>query len=116
MRADATYTIRRFQDPVAFLRAAEPWLLEAEAENNLIIGIAHQLADGTMLSEKPVYLATVDDDNQIVGAAFRTPPYKLGVTRMPAGAVGPLMEDVARVYKEIPAVLGDHQTARLAAD
>jgi predicted GNAT family acetyltransferase len=109
------YAIRRFQDPVAFLNATEDWLLQAEAENNLIIGIAHQLAAGTLLSGKPVYLAAVEEGGRVVGAAFRTPPYKVAVTRMPEAAIAPLMKDLAHVYSEIPAVLGDHHTACVAA-
>jgi GNAT superfamily N-acetyltransferase len=111
-----TYSVRRFHDPVAFLNRAGPWLLQNEAENNLIIGIAQQLAAGTLLSGKPVYLATVECDGAVVGAAFRTPPYKLGITRMPAAAVQVLMHDAADVYDTIPAVLGDHDTARRAAE
>lgn len=116
MELVTTYTVRRFHDPATFLERAEPWLLQAEAEHNLIIGIAHQLAAGTMLPPKPVYLATIECDDKIVGCAFRTPPYKLGVTRMPADAVDALVHDVGHVYDAIPAVMGERDTARLVAE
>lgn len=116
MSVGTTYTVRRFHDPAAFLAAAEPWLLRDEAEHNLIIGIAHQLAAGTLISAKPVYLATVEGAAGIVGCAFRTPPYKLGLTRVPADAIATLADDVARVYDAIPAVMGERATARAFAD
>jgi predicted GNAT family acetyltransferase len=111
-----TYVAKRFHDPAAFIARAEPWLLRAEAEHNLIIGIARQLAAGTMLTGKPVYLATVERDDDIVGCAFRTPPYKLGVTRMPTEAIDALVADVAQVYDELNAVMGDEETARVFAE
>lgn len=115
MSGGTTYSVRRFHDPAAFLAHAEPWLLQRETEHNLILGIANQLAAGTMLSEKPVYLATVEAADAIAGCAFRTPPYKLGVTRMPDAAADALATDVADIYEVLPAIMGDCETAQKVA-
>lgn len=116
MTVGSTYIVKRFHDPATFIARAEPWLLQAEAEHNLLIGIARQLAAGTMLSGKPVYLATVERDDEVVGCAFRTPPYKLGVTRMPSDAIDALVTDVAQVYDDLNAVMGEDETARAFAE
>ena len=52
----------------------------------------------------------------MVGCAFRTPPWKLGLTRMPLDAVPVLARDVAQVYEELPAVLGPVAVARAFGD
>jgi uncharacterized protein len=44
------------------------------------------------------------------------PPYKLGVTRMPHGAIPLLVNDVGQVYPQIPAVLGPAVQARSFAE
>ncbi|MDE2803985.1 MAG: GNAT family N-acetyltransferase [Gemmatimonadota bacterium] len=127
----------RHADPRAFLDRAEPWLLQREAENNLPLGVAASLV-GTRPAESsdrasssgpaaasthsvavhppPFYFATIELGNDIVGCAFRTPPYKLGLTDMPLEAIPPLAGDVADIYEEIPAVLGPVTVARAFGD
>lgn len=115
-------------DPRAFLDRAEPWLLRREAENNLPLGVAASLvaarpaaassgpavasSDPSAVSPPPLYFATIESRSEVVGCAFRTPPYKLGLTRMPLDAVPLLARDVAEVYDEIPAVLAPNTVAR----
>ena len=70
-------------DAAAFLHRAEVWLRQAEAENNLLLGIARALTSGDHPYRDPIYLATVEDDGKVCGCAFRTPPYKFALTRMP---------------------------------
>ncbi len=103
--------VTRFTDANGFLRRAEPWLLEREAEHNLLLGIARQLAAGTPRFEKPTYLATVDHHGDIYGCAFRTPPRKFGITDLPLSAIPGLVEDVRQVYSSLPAVLGPEPAA-----
>ncbi len=103
--------ITRYSNAQHFLRRAEPWLLEREAEHNLLLGIARQLAAGESPFEDPTYLATVDDDGEIFGCAFRTPPRKFGITELPISAVPLLVEDVAQMYPSLPAVLGPEPPA-----
>jgi len=95
----------------SFLARAEPWLLLDEAENNLILGLARQIALYISAHGVP-YLATVEQDGAIIGCAFRTPPWKLIMTRMPERAVVALVEDVATQYDVLPAALAPVETAR----
>ena len=110
------YRIVRTSDPGSFLLRAEAWLLAREAENNLILGIARSLAAGGDWYEPPLYLATVEGNDSVVGVAFRTPPYKLGLTRMPVGAVPAVAEDVAKVYDELHTALGPVDVVRRFGD
>jgi hypothetical protein len=104
----------RHADVQSFAGLASPWLLQSEAEHNLILGIIEQLKAAGATPN--VYLATIEQQGDVVGCAFRTPPYKLGITRMPHGAVSALVEDVAQVYADIPAVLGPPAQARAFAE
>lgn len=110
----------------AFLDRAEPWLLLREAENNLVLGVAGSLAraaassslgpppsaPGEPDSASSPYFATIERSHAIVGCAFRTPPYKVALTRMPLPAVPLLARSIADAYETIPAVLGPGAVAR----
>jgi hypothetical protein len=103
--------IRRFDSSTSFLDAASDWLLRSEAEHNLLLGLVRQLQQDDHPYERPIYLAAVQDGAEVVGCAFRTPPFKLGLTRLPASAVPLLVSDVAQVYRTLPAVLGPKKEA-----
>lgn len=98
--------VKQLEDPGAFLEAAGPLLLEDEARNNLILGIA-----GTLRDYPPVYaerqLWLVADGNGIVGAALRTPPYNL-VLAGPLGrrAIVALADALHGADVELPGVTG----------
>ena len=102
----------RHGGPRAFLDRAEAWLLAREAENNLPLGIVGSVARGTDRYGSPLYFATVEQGDDVRGCAFRTPPYKLGLTRMPTRAIPLLAGDVAEVYDSIPAALGPNRVVR----
>lgn len=108
--------VRRYDGARAFLQRAEPWLLEREAENNLVLGLADSLSRSTQDYESPLYFATVERGGEVRGCAFRTPPYKLGLTRMPVDAAPLVVSDVAEVYESLPAVLGPPDVARRVGD
>ena len=57
-------------------------------------------------ADPPPYWATALDANGIVGCACRTPPHQLVLSRVPAAAVAPLIEDVGRVYRSLNGVGG----------
>jgi uncharacterized protein len=71
--------VRRLHDPVAFLEAAGPLLLEDEARHNLILGIVGTLRDHPSLYEG--YFLWLADEGGVQGAAVRTPPYNLALAR-----------------------------------
>ena len=99
----------------AFLKRAEPLLLEREAEHTLVLSIAMAQA----ASDDPntdAFFATVEQDGDVVGVSFRTPPHKLSVSRMPLDAVPLLVDEVAGRYESIPAVLGPKDIAEATAE
>ncbi len=100
----------------AFLARAETWLLESEAQSNLLLGLAARVAAGDHPYEDPIYLATVEDNGELLGCAWRTPPWRFGLTRMPNEALPALAADLAGFYDEIPGVHGPEETALAFAE
>ncbi len=103
--------VRRHASARAFRERAEAWLLEREAEHNLLLGLARRLEHDTTGYERPIYLATIERGAEVVGCAFRTPPFNLGFTRLPAEALAPLVDDVAGMYDTLPGLLGPEPEA-----
>jgi len=67
----------RFESVAAYRAFAGDFLVAREAEHNLIFGIASQIeADPSQFAGQP-YLAAVVDDGQVIGAALRTPPWRI---------------------------------------
>jgi GNAT superfamily N-acetyltransferase len=102
--------ILRASSVAAFLDVAGEFLAEREAEHNLIFGILSNLeADPAQYTEAP-YLAAVLHGDKVVGAAIRTPPWRLVISEMhhPA-AVHQLVEDLSGVA--IPGVVGPADAA-----
>lgn len=108
----AGYVCRRFEDPVAYRARVTPWLLGREAEHNLLLGLLPVIEASPERFEPPILLASVESGDEVVGCVFRTPPYKLGLTRLPAAAVERVVESVGEVYDSLPAVLGPSEVAR----
>ncbi len=88
-----------------FLDRAGPWLLHAEAEHSLVLGVAARLAAAPAAPGPAPLFATVERDGAVVGVALRTPPHKLVLSQMPPGAV-PLVAEAAERFEALPAVLG----------
>jgi len=103
--------IRICADAREFLDRAESWLLQDEAANGVILGAAHQLATGTHAFSDPTLLATVEEGDAVVGCAIRTPPFQVALTRLPPDSIGPLVEEFAKVYAELPGVHGPEMEA-----
>ena len=110
----AALVVERHSDADAFLAAAESWLLEAEAENNLLLGIALTWRGRTPV-EPPPYWASVHDANGIVGCAGRTPPHPAVLTRVPESAIGLLVEDLGAAYASLPGVNGPSEISEAFA-
>jgi ribosomal protein S18 acetylase RimI-like enzyme len=104
------WRIKTFSDFAEARRILEPWLLAREPENGLIIGILRALESGKHDYESPVLVTAVMRDKELVGCAYRAPPYKLGLTEIPLGAMPALAREVAAHYDWIPAVLGPKMT------
>jgi uncharacterized protein len=97
--------VKRLSDPVAFLAAVGPLLLEDEARHNLVLGIA-----GTLRDHPSVYLEyhlwLVEDGDRVVGVALQTPPFNLVVGSAPDGAYSALAEKLYEEGVELPGVTG----------
>ena len=90
--------LHRHQDARAFLTRAEPWLLTREIEHAGVLQSARQARADDRGYERPIYWATLEDAGQLVGCAYRTPPFKVGVTILPDAAIAPLVADLAATY------------------
>ena len=66
--------IIKFDDPLAFQRQVQAYLVRYEAENNLLLGILANMIGGEY-RENTVYMALVRDGNSILTAALATAPY-----------------------------------------
>src|SRR5207342_3440667 len=73
----ASMELRRFDAVGDFLGIAEPFLVEREAEHNLMLGVASSLTEAPEAYSGPPYLALVSDDGRVVAAGIRTPPFRL---------------------------------------
>jgi GNAT superfamily N-acetyltransferase len=98
--------LESFRDGGAFLDRARPWLMESEAEHNLMLAVADGHRSAVATDEPPLFVAVAREDDAVCGCAFRTPPLKLGITRMPAEAIALLADEVRSVFPAIPGVLG----------
>ncbi len=76
MTAHPALRVERHVTAPAFLGAAGDFLVEREAEHNLIYGICATLTADPGYSREP-YLATVSTAGRVVGAAVMTPPWNL---------------------------------------
>lgn len=104
--------VTRFRDPKSFLQQAEPFLLTAEAENNLILGVAGM----TRIFGEGAYLAVVKDGTAVVACALRTPPYKAVISRAEPPAIERLLADMAEKYPDLAQVHGPEPTVTSFAD
>jgi predicted GNAT family acetyltransferase len=105
--------IHRFASAADFLALAEPDLLAAEVENNLILGLAYALAKrGSAVGGlAPYFAAATDEAGTVAMCAFRTLPGKIGVTRaLRTDALRPLAEDVWRACPDATSVIGPRPT------
>jgi predicted GNAT family acetyltransferase len=92
----------------AFLEAAEPFLLQAEAENALLLGVAGEGAEG--------YFAVIRDGPAVVLAAMRTWPGRAAISRSAAaGSLRLLAADLLAACPELESVVGPEPWAEECA-
>jgi predicted GNAT family acetyltransferase len=107
--------VTRFPTARAFLHVVEPWLLEREAENGLLLGIAATVASEPDRGAS-AYFAAVLDQGRPVLAAFSTHPEKLGVSAShQPGAIPLLASDVAGACPAITSIGGPEPTSEQLA-
>lgn len=98
---------KKYTDARAFCDRVLPFLLQCEAENNLIISIILRLADGTgKWGDEPAVLCAVEDNGGVIGAVTQTPPFNLIFTRMDAAVVAAVARQFAAWEYAFPGVIG----------
>jgi len=99
----------RHRSPAAFLARAEPWLMRAEVENNVMLGLA--IALGERRGSPPPWLATVESAGEVVACALRTPPRGLLLSRAAPDALECLLAELASEAGSLPSAIGPEPTA-----
>lgn len=99
--------------PGAFRETALPFLMEAEAENNLLIGISLSLAIACPpAGHHERFFWVVRDGPKICGVAMWRPPYNLVLSYpFPDPALTALSEFLLEKHPSLPGILGPNYVA-----
>jgi uncharacterized protein len=109
--------LRRFHSIEEFYRRAESFLVEREAEHNLVLGICTILMRHPERIGHPPYLACVEQAGQVVAVAFMGPPNRLVLSHIAApGAIPLIAGDLYGEYKALPGVIASVTFAKAFAD
>ncbi len=114
-------TLVRFADPAAFHERVVPFLLQHEAEHNLLLGIAGQLAARPDAWGGAPYQAVIEAgaDGEIVAVAQRTPPFNVVLSRIDeawlAAAVDAFVADLRHAQPDLAGVLAPTRGAEAFA-
>ena len=104
-------TLAHYPAGGAFLDATQQWLMRAEAENNLILGIAAGLAKDPSQAKDAPYFVAASTEHGVVGCAVRSPPYPLAITRCTDSiALDLIVNDVIARYPDLQQVGGPEPT------
>ena len=108
--------VLRASSVAGFMDLAGEFLGAREAEHNLIFGICANIeAEPTIFGEGAPYLATVLHGDRVVGAAIRTPPWRLVLSVMDhPGAAHRLVDDL--MDEQLPGVVGPAMAAEHFAE
>ena len=107
--------IHRFTDPQLFLDRCEEWLLQSEVKNSTILAIVHLVINGDHPFGTPIYMASIENEEGIVGCAVRAPPDSLVLANIQIDAMPLLVTDISTVYESLPGVTGMKHEAQAFA-
>lgn len=93
-------------DAAGFLELCEGFLLAAEAEYNLMIGIARDALARPERNATPPFFAVALLGDSVAGAAIHTPPYPLAITAFPTSGMERLAECLIDRNREPAGVVG----------
>jgi predicted GNAT family acetyltransferase len=102
--------VTRYATAHEFLDAALPALMRAEAENNLIIGVAQGIARSPSAVKDP-YFATADIVDEVLACAVYFAPFKLVLTRAGREPIAALAADAFEAAPDVEGVIGPHRSA-----
>jgi uncharacterized protein len=99
--------VRRHGDAESFLADGGGFLMEREAEHNLILGLSGRLrVDSRIYGEAP-YFAVAREGGEVVAATMRTPPHNLILSEVDdESALEPLAADANDVFESLTGVVG----------
>lgn len=109
----------RFDDPATFYDYVEAFLLQNEAANNMVLGLALRLCANPdpYNSGLPAYMALVEVEGEIVGAAVRTPPHGMIFSLTRDDSVMSLFAgDLYQLYGSLPSAAGPKSTSKAFAE
>jgi len=89
-----------------FLKKAEKFLMEHEAENNLVLGQAMRLARGETAGTSTVTFYLVEDEGKVLVAGMHNQPYRLVLSRGPGPAIAMIADWAARKKTDFAGVIG----------
>ena len=99
--------LQRFDTPQAFYHHAQSYLLQHEAEHNLLLGILHTLQHHPDHYTQPPYLVIVEEAENIIAVALQTPPHKLVLSKVTElAAIELIAQDAHRHFHALPGVSG----------
>jgi uncharacterized protein len=94
-------------DIQSFYDRTQDYLLQHEAEHNLLLNLSHTLLHRPERYPNPPYLVTVEQGNELTAIALRTPPHKLVLSKVRnLAALTLIAEDVHRTQENLPGVSG----------
>lgn len=114
-----------YRDASAFRGLVEAFLMEREAENNLMIGLLGAMASGGVttrpVARNPLFFRISDSADFTVGAALLSPPNRLLLTSAPEQSLRLLAErlsdeSIPDEARRFPGVLGPEPAARVFAE
>lgn len=109
--------VRHFADAAAFDAETRAYLLADEAMHCLPLGIIATLAAEPGRFAHAPYLATVEEDGELVAVALRTPPRGLVLSRARAlDTLDRLAADASRAQPDLPGVIGPTREAAAFAE
>jgi predicted GNAT family acetyltransferase len=108
--------LERHPDATSFLERTREFLLEREAEHNLILGLAGRLRTEPRLYGEDPYFASVSNGERVFAVTMRTPPHNLILSLIDDdAALEPIAEDAQAVFGSLPGVVGPKEpVARFA--
>jgi predicted GNAT family acetyltransferase len=105
-RQNVLKQVNRFEDAHLFLTHVQDFLMQREAEHNLILGLLSRVVDQPDYYED-YYFGCVEDDDKVIAVAMRTAPHQLHLSysNHPEG-LKLIAQDVKDVFPVLPGVQG----------
>lgn len=99
--------VHKFTDANQFYQRVKDYLLNQEALHNLLLGMCNGLIENPESFADAAYLATVEQEDQILAVAMRTPPRNLVLSQIKdVTAITVLVKDVYSLLPSLPGVIG----------